>query len=116
MSGYLGLLPIAPKRKAFISYEGRDKPAAEAFISRWSQVFIPKIVGAYGQDIINSTNTEYVIGKIRQEYLADSTVTIVLLGSCTHSRRYVDWELKASLRQGDSFTPNGLIGILLPGL
>src|SRR5207244_2128436 len=38
---------------------------------------------------------------------------IVLVGSCTHSRRYVDWEIKASLRQGQD-DPNGLIGILLP--
>jgi len=40
-------------------------------------------------------------------------VTIALLGTCTHSRRYIDWELKTSLRRG-SYTPNGLIGILLP--
>jgi hypothetical protein len=54
------------------------------------------------------------MGEIRRTYLGDSTVTIVLLGKCTHSRRYVDWEIKASLRQGDIYTPNGLIGILLP--
>jgi hypothetical protein len=40
---------------------------------------------------------------------------MVLLGTCTHSRRYIDWEIKSSLRQG-SYTPNGLIGIVLPTL
>ena len=53
------------------------------------------------------------MSEIRKKYLADSTVTIVLIGSCTHSRRYIDWELKTSLRQG-SYTPNGVMGILLP--
>lgn len=51
--------------------------------------------------------------KIREQKLEDSTVTIVLVGSCTHSRRYVDWEVKASLQQGQSL-PNGLITINLP--
>lgn len=50
--------------------------------------------------------------RIREEKLQDSTVTIVLVGNCTHSRRYVDWEIKASLQQGQSI-PNGLIAINL---
>ena len=33
--------------------------------------------------------------------------------SLSHSRRYVDWEIKTSLRRG-SYTPNGLLGIILP--
>ncbi len=51
--------------------------------------------------------------QVREKYLKKSTVTIVLIGKCTHSRRYVDWELKTSLRQGN-YTPNGVLGILLP--
>jgi hypothetical protein len=39
---------------------------------------------------------------------------MVLIGNCTHSRRHVDWEIKASLRQGADCKPNGLLGILLP--
>ena len=50
---------------------------------------------------------------IIENKLDDSTVTIVLVGSCTHSRRYVDWEVKASLQQGQTL-PNGLIAINLP--
>ncbi len=54
-----------------------------------------------------------VIGQIRTRYIADSTVTMVLVGRCTHSRRHVDWEIRASLRQGDVYTPNGLLGVNL---
>jgi len=77
-------------------------------------VYVGRALGtSFSDDIINSTNPEYVMSQIRQKYLGDSTVTIVLVGTCTHSRRYVDWELKASLRQGDC-TPNGVLAFLLP--
>ena len=106
------------KRKVFISYCANDRATVDSFVNYWAirqGVFTPKMVGGtYGQDIIDSTDTNYVMGRLRTEYLSDSTVTLVLLGSCTHSRRYVDWELKASLRQGSTYTPNGLLGILLP--
>jgi hypothetical protein len=102
------------RRKVFISHYKGDRDEVDAFIKNYSSVFIPKVLGANDNDeFINSTNTDYVMQRIREKYLGDSTVTIVLIGSCTHSRRYVDWEIKSSLRQGQ-YTPNGLIGILLP--
>ena len=108
---------LTPKRKVFISFYQGDRNEVDAFIDRWARregVFIPKALGvSMNDDFINSTNPEYVMSQIRQKYLGDSTVTIVLVGSCTHSRRYVDWELKTSLRCG-SYTPNGVMGIILP--
>lgn len=102
------------RRKVFISHYKEDRNEVDTFIEDYSSVFIPKVLGANDNDeFINSTNTDYVMQRIREKYLGDSTVTIVLIGSCTHSRRYVDWEIKSSLRQGQ-YTPNGLIGILLP--
>jgi hypothetical protein len=104
-----------PRRKCFISYYGGDKPHVDRFITDFGQAFIPKVIGVTnGDDFINSTDSDYVMAKIREKYLGDSTVTICLIGSCTHSRRYVDWELKTSLRQGLTSPPNGLLGILLP--
>ena len=84
-------------------------------ISRdFGDVFIPKTVGVKDGDFdFDSNDPQYIMRKIREQKLEDSTVTIVLVGSCTHSRRYVDWEVKASLQQGQSL-PNGLIAINLP--
>jgi hypothetical protein len=102
------------RRKVFISHFKDDRNEVDTFIKEFSTVFIPKVLGANDNyDLIKSSDTNYVMQQIRANYLEDSTVTIVLIGSCTHSRRYVDWELKSSLRQGQ-FTPNGLLGILLP--
>src|SRR5436309_2603343 len=115
---YFGLPQYQPvKRKVFISFHQKDRPDVEAFIEQWAirrGVFIPKALGVSdNDDFICSTTPEYVMSQIRAKYFGDSTVTIVLVGSCTHSRRYVDWEIKASLRQGGT-EPNGLIGLLLP--
>jgi hypothetical protein len=113
-------LPPPIRRTVFISFYQGDRAAVDAFVQRWTvqeRVFIPKALGiAFGADLVNSDNTEYVMGRIRQGYLADSTITLVLIGTCTHSRRFVDWEIKTSLRQGQNYTPNGLLGILLPPL
>lgn len=104
------------KRKVFISHYKGDRAEVDAFIQKFAnqeKVFIPYVLGANDNDeFINSTNPEYVMTQIRKKYLVDTTVTIVLVGGCTHSRRYVDWELKSSLRQG-GYTPNGVMGIIL---
>ncbi len=107
------------KRRVFISHYRGDKDEVDEFIdvfANQAKVFTPYVLGANNNDdFINSSNTDYVMTQIRQNYLQDTTVTIILIGSCTHSRRYVDWELKSSLRQGE-YTPNGVMGIILPSL
>ncbi len=106
-----------PKRRVFISFDQQDRAEVESFIYRWEHehnVFTSRALQIFDDsDFINSNNSDYVMRRIRQDYLGDSTVTILLIGSCTHSRRYVDWELKASLRQGGVYTPNGLIGLVV---
>jgi hypothetical protein len=99
------------RRKVFISYHHKDQAEVEQFVNTFGDerdVFIKRILGMT-DDIIDSNNTDYVMRRIREKYLEDSTVTICLIGKCTWSRRYVDWEIKSSLLYG-----NGLLGIILP--
>jgi len=101
------------RRKCFVSYHHEDLGAVDAFIARFGpQNFIKRGV-TLPDEVIDSTNTDYVMRRVRELYVRDSTVTIVLIGPCTWSRRFVDWEIQASLRQPASGFPNGLIGILL---
>jgi hypothetical protein len=106
------------RHKVFISYHHADADEVNEFIEKFDDiddVFICRALGAgMNDDIIDSTNTDYVMRRIRELYLKDSTVTIVLIGKCTRTRRYVDWEIQASLRNGNSVKPNGLLGIKLP--
>jgi hypothetical protein len=109
--------PPPPKRNVFISSFHGDRGEVNAFIYHWARlqnVFTPKALCTFdNDDFIDSDNPDYVMGRIRQKYIGDATVTIVLVGKCTHSRRYVDWEIKASLRRGE-YTPNGLLAYVLP--
>jgi hypothetical protein len=120
MSTLYGLMPPPPapvKRQVFISSFHADQNEVDAFIYRWSiaeAVFSANALATFdNDDFINSTSPEYVMSQIRSKYLMNSSVTILLVGKCTHSRRYVDWELKSSLRQGTN-VPNGLLAYVLP--
>ncbi len=107
------------KRNCFISYYHGDQIEVDNFVNDFRHVFTPVMLNSYqsyGTDIINSTNPNYVMQAIRSRHFGHSTVMIVLIGTCTHSRRYVDWEIKASLQRGGlgGQLPHGLIGIGLP--
>jgi hypothetical protein len=107
--------PPAPvKRKVFVSYCHSDQQEAEWFVWNWRNVFTHRALGmSFTKYIVDRDNTAYVMSRIRSEYLGDSSVTVVLMGNCTHSRRFIDWEIKASLQRGTG-TPNGLLAFLLP--
>jgi hypothetical protein len=106
-------MPI--RHKTFLSYHHDDKAEVERFIANFDDTHDSLITRGIRtpDDLINSVNPDYVMGEIRRRYLADSTVTIVLIGAQTSSRRFVDWEVQASLRQPQNGYPNGLLAILL---
>jgi hypothetical protein len=103
--------------RCFISYHPADQKEVDCFIDLFDpnrNFFISKSVDQeMADDIINNTNRIYVMKRIRELYLSDSTITIVLMGKCTWACRYVDWEIQTSLHSGDTISPNGLLGIKL---
>ncbi len=107
------------RRKVFISYFKGDKQWVDRLVYEFGQpsygVFIPHVVGVMDvDDFVNSSDVEYIMRAIRQRYLQDTTVTIVVIGRCTHSRKFVDWEIKSSLTQPANGKPNGLLGLAVP--
>lgn len=106
-----------PRRKCFISYHHADQGTVDAFVRTFdhrSDVLIARRLGEMPGDIIDSMDTDYVMRRIREDYIGDASVTIVMMGACTWARRYVDWEIQASLRYSQGTLPNGLLGIKLP--
>lgn len=65
-------------------------------------------------DIDPNLSTETVRQKIRDEYLRDATVTVVLIGPETWQRKHVDWEIGSSIRHTQYNPRSGLFGIILP--
>jgi len=74
--------------------------------------FISKAVG--DGDIDDGLKTETIREKIRDEFIADATVTVVLIGPKTWSRKHVDWEISSSIRDTKNNSRCGLLGIFLP--
>jgi len=100
------------RHKCFISYHKADQKAVNDFCDQFEGSFIKRGI-VMEDDIIDSNDTDYVMRRIRELYLQDSTVTIVLIGKCTWARRFVDWEVQASLRNPRDGYPNGLVAIQL---
>jgi hypothetical protein len=102
------------RRKCFVSYHAGDAVEVAAFIDKFGTVFIPKVIGVQDSDpFVESDDTDYILDKIREKYLTDSTVTIVLVGKCTWARKFVDWEVYSSLRHDKNNRRNGLLAIEL---
>lgn len=99
--------------KTFISFHSADIH----YKQRFEALFHNKITISQSVDIgdiSNEIQTETVRQKIRDEYLRDTSVTIVLVGANTWQRKHVDWEISASIRQTQANPRSGLLGILLP--
>jgi hypothetical protein len=109
----IAAVPPRTRHKCFISYHQADLVAVDRFITRFGRHTFIKRGITLPEEVIGSSDTAYVMQRVRQLYLRDSTVTIILIGSCTWSRRFVDWEIQSSLRRPVNGYPNGLIGILL---
>ncbi|MCK6504088.1 TIR domain-containing protein [Myxococcota bacterium] len=65
-------------------------------------------------DIDPNVSTDTARRIIRDRYLRDTTVTVVLVGAQTWQRKHVDWEISASVRDTEASPRSGLLGILLP--
>jgi hypothetical protein len=118
----MGLLygngPLAPPRhKVFVSYRHSigDQKYRNDFESLFAErhgVIVSKSVQI--GDIDPNLTTDTIRQKIRDEYLRDSTVTVVLVGPETWQRKHVDWEIGSSIRRTQYNPRSGLLGIILP--
>ena len=106
-------MPQAPRHKVFISLHHDDEEYKKRFAQMMKEDVVDKSVEDGDIDDQN-TKTATVRQKIRDEFIAEATVTVVLIGPCTWKRKHVDWEIGASLRKTKKNSRCGLLGILLP--
>lgn len=101
--------------KVFISYHhGNDQTYKDALL-RLNDAHGLFIDASVDTGDISETLTDQVIReKIRDEYLRDSTVTIVLVGTETKRRKHVDWEIYSSMFDGTRNKKSGVFAITLP--
>jgi len=107
-------------RNCFISYHHKND---QSYLNELRRLKDGMKVADYSlKDDIGYLSDETIYKKIRDK-MRSCSVTIVLIGSETGNRKWIDSEIWASLRgykhpttSLKSFRPNGLLCIFLPGL
>lgn len=96
------------KHKLFISYyHNDDEYYRNKFEKLFGDLFVNKSVKL--GDIDDDLSTDYIKRLIRENYISDTSVVVVLVGKNTYCRKHVDWEISAGL-----LNDTGLIGLALP--
>ncbi len=100
--------------KCFISFKTQDIDYKKHIQEELDIDMIDKSLNV----AINSYDEDYIMRKIREDYLSDSTVTIFLIGNYSSEysdgNQYIKRELQASLYNSTNNTRNGILGIVLP--
>ena len=104
-----------PIHKVFISYYHDEDQAYKKYLVEMGEenrIFIDRSVDT--RDIPDYFPPQTIRQKIRDEYLRDSTVTIVLVGKNTRRRKHVDWEIYSSMINGQVNKKSGILVVNLP--
>lgn len=105
------------KHKIFISYHHSNDQGYKELLLEWNaennfDIFIDASVDT--GDIDDNLSDESIRQKIRDEYLRDSTVTVLLVGTETKYRKHIDWEIYSSMYDGQVNKKSGVLVIQLP--
>jgi hypothetical protein len=101
--------------KVFISYHHLNDQGYKEALVRFGEennIFIDGSVDT--GDISDDLPSQTIRQIIRDDYLRDSTVTIVLVGASTRGRKHIDWEIYSSMINGQRNKRSGIIAITLP--
>ena len=108
---------MTQRHKVFVSYHhGNDQRYRDDFERRFSSnnYHIMESRSVQPGAINPNNRTEAAIQSIRDNYISDATVIVVLIGINTWRRKFVDWEIYYGLRDTAHNQRCGLLGILLP--
>lgn len=99
----------------FISYQhSRDGAYKEALLTLNQRYHIFTDGSVNTRDIDDRLPDQTIRQIIRDDYLRDTTVTIVLVGTGTSGRKHVDWEIYSSMFDGRVNKKSGVLVIMLP--
>ena len=102
--------------KCYISFKTEDSAYKQHIQSDLDVDMIDKSL----DEAIQSDDEDYILRKIREDYLSDSTVTIHLIGRYSmeslgnDEQSFIKRELQASLYNSQLNPRNGILGVALP--
>lgn len=98
------------KRKVFISYHhANEQKVVDEFIKTFSEDYEVFTDGSL-EDASDSDDSEY-LNQVCRESIDGTSVTIVMIGTQTGCRKFVDWEMRYTL-----YVKHGLVALSSPGL
>lgn len=107
-------MPKTKRHKVFISYyHEQDQEYKDRFVQMMKDYIVDESVDV-GNIVDRNLPLDEIRRRIRDDYIADATVTIVLIGPCTWRRKHVDWEISSSITKTKKNPRCGLLGIRLP--
>ncbi len=106
------------RRNVFLTYHHADQGEVNDLIKSTYFAFSDmRAVGvSEGDDFVESDNTDYVLRRIREKYLRGTSATVALIGKCSWARKYVDWEIAATLRNNRNDPRGALLAVQLPSI
>lgn len=107
---------MSQRHNVFLSFHHANdqgyKTLFERIFASHADVIVSRSVDPGDIDPLNKTET--VRAAIRNRFISNTSVTIVLIGAETWQRKHVDWEIGYSLTQSSQNARSGVLGILLP--
>lgn len=107
--------PFNMRHRVFISYHhANDQWAKDRLIelNERFNFFIDESVDT--GDISDDWDDQTIRQEIRDNYLRNSTVTVLLVGTETQYRKHIDWEIFSSMFDGKINKRSGIVVIMLP--
>lgn len=106
-----------PTHRVFISYYHHDDQFYKDTIIAWNKVWGLFDDWSVNDGDIDDTymSDEQIRLKIRDEYIKDATVLVLLCGRNTKHRKFIDWELHASMYDSEKNPKMGILVVNLPG-
>ena len=107
---------MAARHRVFVSYHhANDENYKNIFELRFGNRFGVLVRGSIQLgDVDPDLSTETIRQRIRDDYLRDTSVTVILIGTQTWQRKHVDWEISSSIRATQLNPRSGLLGLFLP--
>lgn len=101
--------------RAFVSYHHKNDQLYCEHLADLAEIYGAfEDVSVNTGDIDENLDSQTIRRIIRDYYLRDSEVTILLCGTETRFRKHVDWELKSSMIDGSVSRRSGILVIDLP--
>lgn len=106
---------LESKHKVFISYHHSNDQSYKEYILEINRLYNFFIDASVGTGEIDDNFDDQTIRQIiRDDYLRDSSVTLLLVGKETRRRKHIDWELYSSMINGKVNKKSGVLVINLP--